>query len=33
MRTIGNILWHIPFLGFLTALGTFLIGGLFVIKP
>jgi len=31
MRTLGNILWHIPFLGFLTALGTFLIGGLFVI--
>jgi len=30
-RTLGNILWHIPFLGFLTALGTFLIGGLFVI--
>lgn len=32
MRTLGNILWHIPFLGFLTALGTFLIGGLFVIS-
>ena len=31
MRTLGNILWHIPFLGFLTALGTFLIGGLFVL--
>jgi len=31
MRTLGNILWHIPFLGFLSALGTFLIGGLFVI--
>ena len=31
MRTLGNILWHIPFLGFLTALGTFLIGSLFVI--
>ncbi len=31
MRTLGNILWHFPFLGFLTALVTFLIGGLFVI--
>lgn len=31
MRTLGNILWHIPFLGFLSALGTFLIGGLLVI--
>jgi len=31
MRTLGNILWHIPFLGFLSALFTFLIGGLFVI--
>lgn len=31
MRTLGNILWHIPFLGFLSALATFLIGGLFVI--
>jgi len=31
MRTLGNILGHIPFLGFLSALGTFLIGGLFVI--
>ena len=31
MRTIGNILWHIPFLGFLNALFTFLVGGLFVI--
>lgn len=31
MRTLGNILWHIPFLGFLTALITFLVGGLFVI--
>ncbi|HNT41575.1 MAG TPA: YccF domain-containing protein [Tenuifilaceae bacterium] len=31
MRTLGNILWHFPFLGFLTALGTFLIGGLLVI--
>lgn len=31
MKTLGNILWHIPFLGFLTALITFLLGGLLVI--
>ncbi len=31
MRTLGNILWHIPFLGFLSAFFTFLIGGLLVI--
>lgn len=31
MRTLGNIIWHVPFLGFLNALITFLIGGLFVI--
>jgi len=31
MRTLGNILWHVPFLGFMNALATFLIGGLFVI--
>ena len=31
MRTLGNILWHFPFFGFLSALMTFLIGGLFVI--
>lgn len=31
MRTLGNILWHIPFLGFLNALGTFLLGVLLVI--
>ena len=31
MRTLGNILWHVPFLGFLSALGIFLIGGLLVI--
>lgn len=31
MRTLANILWHVPFMGFLNALGTFLIGGLFVI--
>lgn len=28
MRTLGNIIWHIPFLGFLTAFGTFIVGGL-----
>jgi len=28
MRTLGNILWHIPFMGFLTAAVTFLIGGI-----
>lgn len=31
MKTLANILWHFPFLGFLSALGTFIIGGLFVI--
>lgn len=31
MRMLGNILWHFPFLGFLSAFGTFLIGGLLVI--
>lgn len=31
MRTLGNILWHFPFLGFLSALGTLIIGGLFII--
>ena len=31
MRTLGNILWHVPFLGFMNALATFLIGCLFVI--
>ncbi|MFP4471551.1 MAG: YccF domain-containing protein [Bacteroidales bacterium] len=30
MRALGNILWHIPFLGFLTAFGTFIVGGLFM---
>ena len=30
MRTLGNILWHIPFLGFLSALGVFFTGLLFV---
>lgn len=31
MRVLGNILWHIPFMGFLSAFITFLIGGLLVI--
>lgn len=31
MRTLGNIIWHIPFLGFLSALFHFIIGGLFTI--
>ena len=31
MRTLGNILWHIPFFGFVNAFVTFLIGGLFVV--
>lgn len=31
MKALGNILWHVPFLGFLLALVTFLIGGLLVI--
>ena len=26
MRTLGNVLWHFPFFGFLTALLTFLCG-------
>lgn len=28
MRTLGNILWHFPFFGFLSALATFLLGAL-----
>lgn len=31
MRTLGNILWHFPFFGFLSTLATFLIGSLFLI--
>ena len=31
MKTIGNILWHIPFLGFLTATLTWLIGALLTV--
>ena len=28
MRILGNIIWHIPFLGFVSAFLTFLIGGI-----
>lgn len=31
MRTLGNIVWHFPFLGFLTSLYTFIIGGFFIL--
>lgn len=31
MRTLANILWHFPFLGFITALLTFLTGGFLVL--
>lgn len=31
MRMIANILWHIPFLGFLNAFAVFLLGGLLVL--
>jgi uncharacterized membrane protein YccF (DUF307 family) len=31
MRTLGNILWHFPFFGFVNALTTFLVGLLLVI--
>jgi len=31
MRLLGNIIWHFPFLGFMNALFTFLLGGLLVI--
>ena len=31
MKTIGNILWHFPFLGFITAIFTWLLGGLLMI--
>ena len=31
MRTFGNILWHFPFFGFLTALSNFIIGGILTI--
>lgn len=31
MRTLGNIIWNIPFLGFVTAVLVFLIGLLFVV--
>jgi len=31
MRTLANIIWHIPFLGFLSAFSTFLLGLLLVV--
>ncbi len=31
MRTLGNILWHVPFLGFLSSLCTLLAGLLFLL--
>jgi uncharacterized membrane protein YccF (DUF307 family) len=31
MRLLGNILWHIPFLGFLSALYMFLLGAFFTL--
>ncbi|SHN68726.1 YccF domain-containing protein [Desulfovibrio litoralis] len=31
MRMLGNILWHFPFLGFMTAFLTFLLGSLLTI--
>ncbi len=31
MKTLGNIIWHIPFLGFLSSLITLLIGSLLVL--
>ena len=31
MRTLANIIWHFPFLGFLSAFTTFIIGGILVL--
>ncbi len=31
MKTLGNILWHFPFLGFVNAILVFLLGGLLTI--
>lgn len=31
MKTLGNIIWHIPFLGFVNAIVVFLVGILFAI--
>ena len=30
MRTLGNIIWHFPFFGFVTAIGTFFVGVFFL---
>jgi uncharacterized membrane protein YccF (DUF307 family) len=31
MRTLGNILWHVPFLGFINAIGIYVLGVLLTI--
>lgn len=31
MKTLGNILWHFPFFGFITAFVNFLLGGLLIL--
>ena len=31
MKTLGNILWHFPFFGFISAILVFLLGGLLTI--
>ena len=31
MKTLGNIIWHIPFMGFMSAFFTFIIGGILVL--
>ncbi len=31
MRTLGNILWHLLFLGFISSFFTFLVGGILVL--
>lgn len=31
MAALGNVLWHIPFLGFLSAFGLFIIGGILIV--
>lgn len=31
MRAVGNLLWHFPFFGFLTALFNFILGGIMVL--
>ncbi len=31
MKTLGNVLWHVPFMGFITAIGTFITGVIFLV--